>query len=69
VKRTIVAAGLAAAAVLAVAGCGGGKVAPSQVTLRGTVSETGVCGQFIPPNMAATAVVDIVSPSGLSWPR
>ena len=62
-KRAFVAIGLTAA-VLVVAGCGGGKVAPSQVTLHGTVSETGVCGQFVPPNMAATAVVDIVSPSG-----
>jgi hypothetical protein len=49
--------------VLLLTACGS-KAAPSQVTLHGTVSEAGVCGRPIPPNMAATAVVDIVSPSG-----
>jgi hypothetical protein len=66
-RRSIFAALVPAA--LALAGCGGGgggggPAAPSQVVLHGTVSEAGVCGRFIPPSLAGTAVIDIVSPSG-----
>ena len=64
-KFLVAASAVAAATVMALTGCGGGGgSAPSQVTLHVIVSEAGVCGQVVPPSMAASAVVDIVSPSG-----